>query len=83
MDSGIDIRVGGGVGDGGPGARPMNSVEYSSLLRHANNISSEVEMRKRYKSLKKTVTFFLAVGAPHCICLALVGYHLRMGLVMI
>ena len=61
MDSGIDIRV--GTGGAGDGVRAMQSVEYSSLMHNANNHSAEVEMRKRYKSLKKTVTFFSAVGA--------------------
>jgi len=60
MDSGIDIRV--GTGGAGDGVRAMQSVEYSSLLHNANNHSAEVEMRKRYKSLKKTVTFFSAVA---------------------
>ena len=61
MDSGIDIRV--GTAGAGDGVRAMQSVEYSSLMHNANNHSAEVEMRKRYKSLKKTVTFFSAVGA--------------------
>ena len=62
MDSGIDIRVPRGGGGNGVVGRGMQSLEYSTLLRNANNYSSEMDMRKRYKSLKKTVTLFSAVG---------------------